>query len=643
MKNLLLIFIGLGVFGCAFQGSRTERDGIQLDSQVSVYIEPEARGLFSEAEQDSRMRKVGQAIAKFDIIRKRWPASKAAEISFFRIANLLYSSGDYDRSIREFENFLRRYPNSSFSFDARYHLAAAQYQRGKYSQAKATLQSVSRDQIFKQGSKRALTFFQLQALNAQAQGDSLGSVIALSQQLSLTSDGASKKEIHEKIDGLISEIEDGDILKRIQTTAADLQTRKKANQQLAKFSGFTTATDSMPAIDSKIGAPLELGRGSAGSKRNIGIILPLKGKLAPYGRKALEGILLAAQLFEQNPDEKLNLFIEDSGSSPVLAAQAAESLVREKNVMAILGPLNSKEGQAVAEKCQQLGVVNISLASKTGISAEGPYVFQTAITPKIQLENLVRFIVQEKGLKRLAILGPSSSFGRDMADAFWDLVEGYGGKISAVEFYNPGATDFQESIKSMVGLKDVLLRKPEWTALRKFSEEQKEKTGREPRSKLKPVIDFEAIFIPDSPKTVATIAASLAYLDVNQLPLLGILEWNSDELYRRGGEFVEKALFPGVMNSVTRSPGQQDFMRTYFQSYGIPADLLAAQSFESMALVVQSLKKTDSDNRADLARAINETKNLDNPIGLIQFNSERIAQRSIPLYTLDKRGNFIEQ
>lgn len=642
MKNLFLIFISIGFLGCAFQGSRSDREGIQLDSQVSVYIEPEARSLFSEAEQDARFRKVGQAIAKYDIIRRRWPTSKAAEISFFRIANLLYSSGDYERSIREFESFLKRYPSSSFSFDARYHLAAAHYQRRSYSKAKAALQSITRDQVFRQGSKRALAFFQLQALNAQAQEDSFGAIIALSQQISLVADGNSKKEIYEKIDSLILKVEEAEVLKQIQMTAADLETRKKANQQLTKFSGLVPR-DPVFGADPSISAPLELGRGSAGSKRNVGVILPLKGKLAPYGRKALEGILLAARLFEQNQEEKINLFIEDSGSSPVMAAQAVESLVREKGVMAILGPLNSKEGQAVAEKCQQLGVVNISLASKTGISSEGPYVFQTAITPKVQLENLVRFIVQEKGIKRLAVLGPSSAFGRDMADAFWDLVENYGGKISAVEFYNPGATDFQDSIKSMVGLKDVLLRKLEWTALRKFAQEQKEKTGREPKLKLKPIIDFEAVFIPDSPKTLATIAASLAYLDVNNLPLLGILEWNSEELYRRGGEFVEKALFPGVMNSVTRSPGQQEFMRAYFQSYGVPADLLAAQSFESMALVAQGLKKTDSSNRADLARAINDTRNFDNPIGLIQFNDERVAQRSIPLYTLDKRGNFIEQ
>jgi len=193
MKPLLFYLVFLNFTGCAFQTNRSNQEGIQIDSQVSVYIEPEARGLFSEAELDAKNRKIGLATAKFDAIRKKWPQSKAAEIAFFRIANLSYSAGNYERASREFDAFLRRYPTSSFGFDVRYHLAASQYHLRRYAQAKETMRGLSRDQVLRQGSKRALTFFQLQALNAQAQGDNLGAVLAHSQQLSLTEEAESKK------------------------------------------------------------------------------------------------------------------------------------------------------------------------------------------------------------------------------------------------------------------------------------------------------------------------------------------------------------------------------------------------------------------------------------------------------------------
>lgn len=642
MKRYFALFIMMNLSSCAFQPGRSNReDRGSFDSRVSFYIEPEAKGLFSEAEQDTKMRKNGQAIAKFDIVRKRWPSSKAAEVSSFRIASLYYSMRDYVRASKEFQSFLKRYSVSSFDFDARYHLAASQYQLGQNIQAGETLRALGRDQILRQGQKRALTYYQLRAINAQAQGDHVEAILSYSYQAPLLEGLAEKSNVQEKIESLIKKINDPQKLQQLTAEAADLGTRKLAAHYLAQMAG--SSQDLSFQTKTPKALPLDLGQGSEGSKLNVGVILPLKGKLAPYGRKALEGIIFAADMFTNSRGDKINLFVEDSGSSPWMASRAVEFLVKQRNVMAILGPLNSKEAQAVAEKAQELGVVNISLSSKTGLSQEGPYVFQNAITPEIQLANLVRFVVREKGIRRLAILGPSSSFGRDMADAFWDLVESHGGTIRGVEFYPPGATDFQDSIKSLVGLKDVSLRKQEWTALRQFSDEQKKKTGRDPKAKLKPVIDFDAIFIPDSPKTVAAIAASLAYLDVNDIPLLGILEWNSDQLYRRGGQFVEKALFPGLMNPVTRSQGQKDFMRNYQQAFGSKADLLVAQSFESMKLISQGLQKISSNNRADLARAIKEIKNVDMPIGLTEFNQDRVAQRSIPLYSLDRQGNFIEQ
>jgi len=372
-------------------------------------------------------------------------------------------------------------------------------------------------------------------------------------------------------------------------------------------------------------------------------VLPLKGKFAPYGRRALDGILLASKMFQQAGQEPFEIFVEDSGSSPAMARAALESLFYDKNVMAVIGPLNFKEGLLVAEKAQELGVVNISLASKPGVSGQGPYVFQNALTPKVQLEHLVRYTVAEQGMRRFAILAPDNAFGRDMANEFWSQVENQGGKVVGVEFYQPNETDFQDQVKSLVGLKDLRFRKTEWTAIQEFIREQKLKTGKEPKIKLKPIIDFEAVFMPDSPKTVASIAANLAYFDINDVALLGTTEWNSDQLYKRGGRFVEKALFPGVMNPVTRSASQREFMRNYQEAFGATPDLLAAQGYEAMELISVGIQKSQSANRAELARQIAAIQNLEAPIGITSFDENRIANRNIPLYTLDKFGNFIEQ
>ena len=53
-----------------------------------------------------------------------------------------------------------------------------------------------------------------------------------------------------------------------------------------------------------------------GDRRNIGVILPLTGKKANYGRRALDGILLASRVFGGG-DAEFRLVVKDSASNPL--------------------------------------------------------------------------------------------------------------------------------------------------------------------------------------------------------------------------------------------------------------------------------------------------------------------------------------
>lgn len=644
----LLVFLAL--IGCAVKPTKTDLSSSKIDPNMAVFVEPEAKPLFQQGEKEFQRKKYSEAILKFQAVRTKWPASKAAELAHYRIASSWYYKNDYSKAAQEFETFIKKHPISVFSFDAFYNWAASLYQLGSHERVKQILSRVRQEEIRKQGAKRAITFYQLEAINFEALSDFRGASLAYSNQLPYVGDEIGKRAIQNKISALVGQITSSAQLEEVLEQSSDSFTKSLVAKRLsglgqAKLERDKPEKDELAIFrqQQEFLPPMELGAGTKGTQNNIGVILPLKGKLAPYGKKALEGILLASRTFQAVSGESFNVFVEDSGSSPTLAQAALETLVNDKNIMGVIGPLNFKEATAVAERAQALGVVNISLASKGGVSQIGPYVFQNALTPKVQLENLVRFVVSDKGFKRFAILSPNNAFGRDMAYEFWDQVEAQGGKIVGIEFYSPNETDFQDPIRSLVGLKDPRFRKLEWTALQSFLKEAKTKTGRDSKAKLKPLVDFDAIFLPDSPKTVASIAGSLAYLDVNGITLLGTTEWNSDQLYKRGGRFVENAFFPAVMNPVTRSPGQREFIRNYQEAFGTPPDLLAAQAYEAMEILSVAIKKIQSSNRADLAQQISKIQNLEMPIGLTSFDESRVAKRNLPLYTLDRFGNFIEQ
>ncbi|NBV50336.1 outer membrane protein assembly factor BamD, partial [bacterium] len=352
-KFWLLSWSFLLIVGCAVKSARPDTTGVKIETNVSVFIEPEAKGAFLQAEKEFQSKNYEKAIVKYQGIRNRWPSSKAAELSHYRVASVYYMEGEYSKAALEFETFSRKYPLSSFTFDVQYNLAASQYQLGQYDKVRATLDRVKKDDIKKQGAKRTITFYQLVALNAAAQSDHKRATLAYSHQLALVADPNAQKSLESKIDTQIQNINDPRELKEISEIAPELYARNRAAQKQLQLSGAqrveSTGSDLVTELRSPL-PPMELGAGSKGSRNHIGVILPLKGKFAAYGRKALEGILLASKMFQSGTAETFTLSIEDSGSTPAMAQAALESLVQDKDVMAVIGPLNFKEGLAVAEK-----------------------------------------------------------------------------------------------------------------------------------------------------------------------------------------------------------------------------------------------------------------------------------------------------
>ena len=100
--------------------------------------------------------------------------------------------------------------------------------------------------------------------------------------------------------------------------------------------------------------------------RTIGAILPLSGEASVFGYKALKGLQLALDIFNnQNTDKKpIELAIIDSEGNPFKAKQAVQRLVTEDHVIAIVGSLMSKTADAVASMAQKFSVPSISLSQK---------------------------------------------------------------------------------------------------------------------------------------------------------------------------------------------------------------------------------------------------------------------------------------
>lgn len=653
MKQISTLFLGfclLGLTHCASQQINSLSQG-KYDNPHGNKVEPEAKVTFLQAEKYFFERNFDKALPLYQNIKGKFPNGKAVQLASYRIGSIFYYQKDYNSASKEFESFIGKFPRSEITFDVTYNWAAAEFQQEKAEKANEVLSRLKLPDVYAQGPKRAEIVFQLAAQVSTAMGNNSGAALAYLAELQIPLSQFNREKLEASIAKSINAIQNTNELNRLLTQVKEERFRDRINNRIAVL-GLQAEPQVTPNIGLPNPPPLSqeplfknqnLISGTVGERSTVGIVLPLTGKFSSYGKKALDAILLAAKSYSPFKDTNLQLVVEDSRSNPILAAHAVEKLVNEDHAMAIIGPLTWKESLFAADKAQELGVLNISLSGKDGIADRGVYIFQNALTPKLQLESLVSHCINNLKITRFALLVPNNNFGNEYSSNFWNAVTRFGGKVMAFDSYNPDEKDFQKNVQELVGL-NPKYRRLEFSKLLEYQKEQKAKTGKDPKVKLEPIIDFEAIFIPDSPKTVAQIAASLAYYDIKDITLLGTTEWNSDQLYQRGGQYVAGALFPGGLSLSSQNATQVSFIKSYNDAYGTNPDLLASQAYEAMHIVISALRTASSSDRNELVTFINNQKTFSSPLGSdVSFDGTRVAKRMVPIFRLESNGAVVQQ
>jgi branched-chain amino acid transport system substrate-binding protein len=244
-------------------------------------------------------------------------------------------------------------------------------------------------------------------------------------------------------------------------------------------------------------------------KDTIGCLLPLTGKYAIFGQQALSGIQLAIQELSQKYSRKFNLIIKDTQADPEKTIEGVQQL-HQRKVAGIIGPLLMVT--EAGNEAERLKIPLIALTQKSEFPLQGDYLFANFITPEMQVQTLGSYLFKELGIQKVAILYPDEKYGRKYMELFWDVVDEYGADIVGVEPYDGKKTDFTDPIQKLTGqffpLPDVLKPKTiEIVENAAADENEPSNTQTLPAEETdkKIEIDFQALFIPDSPSKVNLI------------------------------------------------------------------------------------------------------------------------------------------
>ena len=588
--------------------------------------------LFREAEEHYRHGRNDRALDAFALYVARFPDAEKAPTALSRMASIYLDGSRYEEVSPLLERIVLEYPGHPEAPSALYDLAALLSRLGEYE--KSNLKAEALLKRYPDHNLKGEVFLLL-GKNLSLLKRYPASYTAYSKALRYYESSDRKPEVERNIIHLIEESDlEGlkTILRQVRQTPfaphayyrMALLYLEKGSLKEAKESAMALVRSSTEQHWVELGRQiLEKAAEEETITKVIACLLPLAGPFAIYGQEVLNGIQLGLGVRDGVSDKAhqgLEILVKDTLGDPEEAASQAEALAGNKRVLAIIGPLASRSATAAAKKAQELGVPIITLTQKEGITDEGSMVFRNFLTPAREVEEVASKVAGGMGLKKFGILYPENPYGRYLMNLFWDRVEELGGMITAVEPYKPNQTDLGVEIKKMVGLYYPRLE-----------------TDLPADAKPQPIVDFDAVFIPDTAEQVALVAPQFPFHGVFHVRLLGSSLWQSKELLRTAGDYLQGAIFPSAFFSDANSEVVKAFVSRYREEYGTDPGVLAATGYDSILFLRSLFRKNVIRTREDLLKALKGAQGFYGVTGHIAFDQNREVLKKPVLLSIQGR------
>jgi len=614
--------------------------------------EPEPdRALFSAAEAAYRLGNKDEALERYRDYVEKNPGGPWARDALHRMAEIHVEKAEFERALALYQKIAQDYPEHPGMAEVLLDRAGALYRLGRHEESRdEALQWLRRFPA----NPLAGHAFVLLGKSTGALGEEAEAFAWFVRASSaFPGDDPIQQEVESYLAGLLekanmdslermAEVASGtkhlplvyDRMATLALQANDLDRAREAAMALVRSTPDQYWVDRGRSILDRVSEELAVRQGV------FACLLPLSGPFAIYGQEVLNGIQLGMGIFGTSEQgQGVELLIEDTQGDPDVAARKVEELSHEGKVMGIIGPLASKTATAAAGKAQELGVPIITFTQKAGITEEGDMVFRNFLTPAREMDRLVAKGIDEMGMVRFGVLYPDSPYGRHLLHLFWDRVEKAGGRITAVESYGSELTDFTEEIKKMVGL--YYPRPPSIAEKLKAARQAAFDVGVEAGAyddgnQPEPIVDFDAVFIPDNSQKVALIAPQFPFHSVFNIRLLGTSLWNAPDLLDQGAEYLQGAVFP----SGFYAQSAEDFVNLYKENFETNPGILAATGYDTIRFLNHAVKTLAPRTRREMMQALLLSKDFQGIRGPLTFDDQREAT-TLPVLLTVKGKQFI--
>lgn len=238
----------------------------------------------------------------------------------------------------------------------------------------------------------------------------------------------------------------------------------------------------------------------------------------------------------ETPEDQVRIMIFDTSGETDNARLAAEAAITQ-GAQLILGPVFAPAVSGAADAARAANVPMIAFSTDANVSGRGTYLL--SFLPKQDATRVIAFAARERNLSAFSALVPNDGYGLVMEAAFREAVAGNGGRVIAVERYEPG---------NIASAAEAL-------------------ANRNPA---------QAIFIPNGGDDPVTAARILRQRGVNA-QLLGSGQWDNSAITQ--APELAGAWYPGPANT-----GYQGFADRFQSRYGAQPPRTASLVYDAVLL-----------------------------------------------------------
>ncbi len=348
----------------------------------------------------------------------------------------------------------------------------------------------------------------------------------------------------------------------------------------------------------------------------IGVIGPMTGEGAEFGKPMVEGIQLAAKEFNNAggiKGEAIKLLIRDNGADQGNTTQILNEFLAEKVTAIIASPGGWSTFGPVA-MANRSWTILMSTGSQRHIGKSGNFIFRNSLPDEIATEESIKYCSEKLGYRRYAIVTSmvDDEAALSAAGFYRRALQKYGGKVVAEAFTNfdMGLADSVAALKQDAG-------------------------G-----------PIDAVIFAGKAKAGAELLKGLRKNGI-KAPLIGGEGLKNREFLKLAGNDAVGTILYTSFTTLSKDENSRRFVKAFRKETGHYPEPLSALGYDSFMLIAEAIKKSGTTEPKKVANDLWDTKDYQGVAGPISMDDSGEAIRSAyllkvvqgkkgPLFTLAK-------